>query len=466
MKRIIRTLAISVLFTLSIFTYGIKDVEAATGTLSISSSSSVTVGSNFTVTIKATGSKIFYWQFYVSYDASKLKLVSGSTTIQGEADDATYGTNSVSKTLTFKALSTGSANISVARGDASMNIDTNFNSISYVTSKKSVSINSVVPKSPNNNLSSLSIENVELTPAFSADVTNYSTELPAGTTEISVNAALADPKATIVGNGKVAVIEGNNAINVEVTAEDGSKKTYVINAVVKEYAPINVEANGKKYTVIRKKGLYDAPLNFTESTIKINDEDVLAYVNEKIKCTVVGLKDEKGKIELFVYDNKDNKYKAYNNVTIGGINLYLKELIKTSLIPPSYKRVTVTIDNKAYSVWNYNGSRKFYLMYGIDTANGDESFYLYDKEKQTVQRFYNDQVVDLNKELDETKMILYITLGSVALILFITLIFLIVMLSKKNQLKKKQKIQKSSAEEYLEKTIDIEKELKKSKKKK
>ena len=424
----------------------VQKVHAATGYFSISSSSTVTVGNTFSVTIKATGSKIFYWQFYVSYDASKLKLVSGSATIQGEASDATYGTNVISKTLRFKALNTGSAYVSVARGDAAMNIDTNFNSVAYSSVKKTINIVPVVPKSSNNKLASLTVDGAELSPAFNADVTSYTIEFEPNTKEININATTADSKATVSGIGKIGVVEGTNNIKVVVTAENGSTKTYVIDAIVKEFEPIQVTVGGVTYNIVRKKGQYEPPANFSETTITMGTEKVLAYANEHIG-NVVGLKDTKGNIVLHLYNGKNDTYTPYDNITINNLNLYLKKLNDPSLVPFDYKRTSITINDKNLNAWHYKNNDNYYLIYGVNTLNGDETFYLYDKERDTIQRFYNNQVTDMKEQLDKNTLVTYITSGTTILFVVISLFLSIKLLRRK-----KQPISTSPLDVYLETT--------------
>jgi hypothetical protein len=433
MKRTLRNILTSIILVLVVFSYNIKNVDAATGYLSVSSSSSAIVGSTISVTIKATGSKIFYWQLYVSYDTSRLKLVSGSTTIQGEADDATYGTSSVTRTLKFKILKTGSAYVSVARGEADMNIDTNFNSISYATSKKTITINPVVPKSTTNSLSALTVDGASLSPEFNPNVTNYTVELEANTTEVNVGATATDSKASVAGIGKVGVVEGANNINVVVTAENGATKTYNIVATVKELTPIEVKIDDKIYTIVRKKGIYEPPKNFVETSIKMGEEDVLAYKNEAMLCTIVGLRDANGAIAKYVYNEKDKTYSSYKDIAIGDFNLYLKALDNKINVPDGYVRASLTINETTLNAWNYKGNKNFYLLYGINTTNGEESFYQYDKERNTIQRFYNEQVKDMEKQIIEKDKIITIAFASTALFVLVSLVLLIKVIRKGNK---------------------------------
>ena len=73
---------------------------------------------------------------------------------------------------------------------------------------------------------------VELTPAFSKDVYDYNAEIPSAISSVSINAFMEDSKANMIisDNANDELIAGeNNKITITVTAEDGTKKAYVVN---------------------------------------------------------------------------------------------------------------------------------------------------------------------------------------------------------------------------------------------
>ncbi len=90
-------------------------------------------------------------------------------------------------------------------------------------------------KSNNVNLKALAIEGVELTPAFSADVTEYSVKLANyKETSIKVTAEAEDSKSTVKIEGNEEIKLGENVISVTVTAEDGTTKVYKITVTNEE----------------------------------------------------------------------------------------------------------------------------------------------------------------------------------------------------------------------------------------
>lgn len=87
-------------------------------------------------------------------------------------------------------------------------------------------------KSSNANLSSLTVSTGTLTPAFSADITDYELLLPTSVFQVTVSGQTED-SAAVADNSQsnpAALNYGNNVLTVTVTAEDGTEKTYSINA--------------------------------------------------------------------------------------------------------------------------------------------------------------------------------------------------------------------------------------------
>ena len=102
-------------------------------------------------------------------------------------------------------------------------------------------------KSSNNWLRGLSVDGYSLTPTFAPDTTDYSLIVDNSVTSINVSANAADSNASISGNGKHQLAVGNNTINIVVSAEDATTRTYSIN-VVRKAADNNKPDNGNNNT--------------------------------------------------------------------------------------------------------------------------------------------------------------------------------------------------------------------------
>ena len=83
--------------------------------------------------------------------------------------------------------------------------------------------------SPNNRLSSLSISGYNITPGFSSDNYSYTVELPSNVNNVNIKANAADASATVSGSGDIELNSSNSAVDIIVTAQNGTKEKYSIN---------------------------------------------------------------------------------------------------------------------------------------------------------------------------------------------------------------------------------------------
>ena len=412
-------------------------VNAASGSYSISSSSSVEVGNTISVKFTIKASKLFYWQAYITYDTSKLQLVSGSTNFQGESDNASVGQSSVTKTLKFKAKKTGSAWVAIAMGNKENNINADIQEVSFKKATKTINITEkkVVTYSSNNNLKSLSIDGYKLSPEFNKNTLQYSVELPANTTQIKINVTKEDKTSTVSGIGTQKVSEGANKLTIKVTAENGNIKNYVINATVKELDPIEVTIDKKKYTVIRKKEqLPKASSTYSETTTKINEQEVPALKSEITNYTLVGLKDEEGNIGLYICD--ENSYKLYQEITFNKLTIVPLDASTNIEIPKGYKQTTMKINDKDTIVFEKQGNYPIFV--GLNIETGKSNLYTYDKDENTIQRFNNsspEEPIRLTTSLANSNTNVYtytiIFLGTSLLITYFVILINLIQKNKK-----------------------------------
>ena len=425
MKKILFILGLSFLF------FCPSVVDAAS--ISVAGTTSTgTVGGNITVGVTISeASGLGSWEYSLDYDSSKLQLLSGNTHVVGYVDGE--GQTSQSYTYTFRVKGTGSTTISVVNTSiASWN--------EVVTSPTdSTTINLIsrgeVEKnySSDNNLASLEVEGYTLSPEFNKNTTNYKVEVDSDTTSVNVKATASDSKARVSGIGDIEVGEGANTINVVVEAENGSTKTYTIVVNVKEKNPINVKVDKEDLSVVRKTDeLKDLVKDYyVETTVKINDEEVPAYKIEALDLTLVALKDDKGNIKFYAYD--DGKYSLYQELSGGNLTIHLLDKGK---YPANYKKYTVTIEGVEYTVYKLNKKSKYYLVYGENVETGKKGLYLYDSVDKSIQRYYTEEVESLNNEL---KINSYIIMGLTCLIVLLLIIFLIALHTKNSDKRRRKK---------------------------
>lgn len=136
-------------------------------------------------------------------------------------------------------------------------------------------------KSNNTNLKTLSIENVELSPTFSADVLQYTAKINGyKEKEIKVIAEVEDEKATVKVEGNTNIIAGENVITAEVTAEDGTKKTYKI-ILTNEQETISLGLQSLKIKDVELKGFSPDKFEYEVSFKDLEKLEIEAIANEE-----------------------------------------------------------------------------------------------------------------------------------------------------------------------------------------
>ena len=307
-KKLFIFLTLILIFPLHIF--------ASSASINVSSSvSKVVVGKTFNVTVKISSSEVLgSWEWTIDYDKRKFKLLSGQQTV---ADYGNGSKKTSSYTYSFKAIASGSGNISVKSyggytwNENKLNISKNTKTIKVITQSELEA-----SYSKNNDLSHLEIKGYKIEPDFDKNVTEYKVQVDANTEEIEIDARKDDSRAIINGEGKKNVTEGENKFEITITAENGSTKTYTVIVNVTDPNPIEININDQKYVVVKRESNLEAPANYESKEIQINDTSVPALYNELNDITLVGLKDSEGNINLYIYDEKENKYTRYSEVIL------------------------------------------------------------------------------------------------------------------------------------------------------
>lgn len=424
-------------------------VNAASGSINIASSSTVVVGNKVTVTVTiSSGTKMGSWQMSLNYDKSYLQLTNstardGGTFMIDYAEDP--GVLKKTYTFTFKTLKSGTTKLSVDGYRAYVSSDLSALSLSANTKQIRIITQAELEASysKNNNLSALEVEGFTLTPEFKTDILEYSVVVPENTKEVNIKATVQDKRASVNGIGTQAVNSGANKFSVVVRAQSGAEKTYVINIEVKDENPINVTVNGKNYTVVKIKENLPAASLYTETTININGFEIPAYKNDNTNLVLVGLKDEEGNISLYIYNKDKNEYQEYNEIGVNKITIYpltSNEEIK------GYKKDTITINGVKVDGYYYTKDSDYVIIYGINVETGDKGFYMYDKKMQSLIKYNDEYIIDLNKKIE---LYSYIIIGFSGV--FILMIIIMIALAKKKS--GKQKKQKP-IEKEIKKNVD------------
>lgn len=249
---------IQLIILLSIIFIGICSTKVLGASISVRpSKSSVSPGESFSVSISANGAT-----GKVSISASNGTVSSSSLWLEP------------SGTITVKAGSSGSVKISVSAVDMSDSAGNEVSpsggtTVSIVqpssnngsssnggsTTKKPATNNTKKPtetkeekKSTDSTLSSLKIAEGEITPEFNKDVKEYAVTVPNEVTKLNITAIPTDSKATVSVTEYEELKEGENAITISVTAEDGTTKTDYVIKVTRQKKELALEKLIIKYT--------------------------------------------------------------------------------------------------------------------------------------------------------------------------------------------------------------------------
>lgn len=261
-------------------TYKVKFSSADMGTADGSEVAASTATATVTVKAKSTSGS----------GSSSSKGSSGSSSQSAptfsEKNDTVYATDSVNVRSSY---STSSSVIgSLSAGDSvkrtglatkavngitwsrvSYNGKTGYVSSSYLTTEK--------PEESNNkDLKSLSVgDDLELTPAFSADVTEYSLTVGADITSLDIKAVADDDNAKVEITGNDNLLMGENTVEIKVTAEDGTVRTYTINVTKGDAAAIaettialeSLSIDGYTLSPEFSKNIYEYTLDVPDTSV-------------------------------------------------------------------------------------------------------------------------------------------------------------------------------------------------------
>ncbi len=445
------------LFIIGIFTLLIfpKSVFASGGSISVTASSNnVKVGDtvNITVTFRADSGIGGYMMELAPTNTSVLSP-NGGMSLNGLVDG---NPSSNSHTISFKAINTGSCTFRVNVRSNGEFVDAAGNDVQYSFSavtvnvseatyqdiksrpssggkKNNISGNSSSNKelSSNNFLKSININGLELTPAFDKEHLEYSAVYNELVEKVNVSVEQEDDTAVVEGVGEIPVSDGENKLEIKVTAENGDVRTYIIHLEIKDSKAINVKINNKKYIVVKNKSLLPDIEGFESTTIKINDIDVPAFVNKLSKLVLVGLKDSKGNISLAVY--KDNKYTLYKNIESSKLNILV---LDTNKVLSGFKKTKLTINKVIYNAFQLKKSKNVIIVYGMNVDTGEVGYYQYDKANNTFIEFDDS----LLKNIDTYKLISIASISAAIFMLVINITVSIIRRKKRKNRNKKKNI--------------------------
>lgn len=402
---------------------------------------SVTEGDNVTISVRVSGN-VGAASIKLVYDPSYLQYVSGDLGNGSPSGSMIHlyrmynsGYGSMTFSMTFKAIKTGKTTIYCPSSGYDIGncdiVDGNGDPMSVNMGNSVVTINAQPTASSNNNLSSLSISPGSLSPSFSAGTTSYRASVSNSTTNVAVSAKAADSKAKVAVWGNTGLSVGNNTITVQVTAENGSKKTYTITVNraegsgggntggntggatttpdpddTPEPSPTATPEPEVMVTLPDEAQLPIAqqlpedvtiPKGFEQSQVEVEGQTFPAIVHAQGKLTAVYLEgDEEHGAGFYFFNTKTQEAWEMVQVPMASGKLVLVDLPEDLDIPQGYSSTMMELGGQQHTLLTPDGVEEpnHYIVCALDEA-GTMGLYLYDVEQQSFQRY---QFLELPQE--------------------------------------------------------------------
>ena len=226
------------LFLILAFFINVVYIYAADFTSSVSGTSKIYPGESFTITFGVKNVNTIYGlSSSLSYDKSKLSIKSskglnGFTLTLGSnavVDSSSGKGGSISLfSITFKALDSF-----VPGEDTTISfsqIEAGDGDNLYSSANTSIKISMLEPKSKNNKLSSLTLNDEQLDLSKKTHTITVDNDV----TSINIAATPEDTKSKVNGTGKKTLKLYSNKFTITITSESGAKNTYTI-IVIRKY---------------------------------------------------------------------------------------------------------------------------------------------------------------------------------------------------------------------------------------
>ena len=403
--------------------------------------SSVKVGNTvaFTITVPSNTQA---WTYQVAW-SDNLTYVSGDTEPMG------FEGNSTRNQLIFKANGEGTGKVWIAGGSYSIDRQPYDASGSATVSIVSASQPSqgydhgdfdddppTPSKSSNNALASLTVSAGELAPAFDPTITDYTLSLPLRTNKITFTATPSDSKATVQGDGEVALRGGENKVAVVVTAEDGSAKTYNITVKVAREPTVFFSLNGESLGVMQDTDGVTPPAGFSPTTVPYSGEELPAWTNAAGQMLLYLVNQDTLAAGFYLYDEAEGVQSPYLPIVYGATTYVYTGVPAEKESIPGLTLCDVEAFGHILKGWKYEDAslQDFCVLYLMD-AGGNYGCHTYDSQSGTLQRFSGAVFTDDGRTMRVPMLYVYIAGGAAAVLLLLVIILAAVCISRGKKLR-------------------------------
>ena len=217
--------------------------------------------------------------------------------------------------------------------------------------------------------------------------------LKEGSTQITIS----DSTITSNSGTELSLDHGNSTVTI--AAGDPSKiKKSDDNETETSASDVQVEVNGETYTLTDNFSDGDIPNGYQRTQVELEGQQRQMVENANSGITLAYLIG--GNVgDFFIYNTDDATFSPYEELTISDTTSIVL-MSDTSLVdlPDTYKEAEYTINEKTFPVWQDSADEECYVLFAMNSNNGESGYYKYDTVENTYQRFTPETSEDEEKE--------------------------------------------------------------------
>ncbi|MDD3362864.1 MAG: cohesin domain-containing protein [Hespellia sp.] len=176
------------------------------------------------------------------------------------------------------------------------------------------------------------------------------------------------------GNSTVTIGAGDGTAAVAATTGSGGGNT-------------TVTVNGTQYTIYEAFSDSSLLTGFTKTTVAYDGAERQCAKQDNGELYMFYLNDASNETHMALYDSKKETFSFTEQVILSDeLYILLNDRGDGSDLPSQFLKTTVTINGNEFPAWQDTSDTDFYLMYAT-SSTGEESFYRYDKQENTYQRY-------------------------------------------------------------------------------
>jgi len=241
-------------------------------------------------------------------------------------------------------------------------------------------------------ISSLKIRGTSISPDFNPNITEYTCSVERSVTEVQVSVLTSNLWAAVVIGGNQRLNTGDNAVTIDVTAQDGiNHMRYTVHVIRRESnIPEDsslVDLDGKTYTFLDIPEAVSVPDGFYLTTKNINGFSVPVYVKDGVASMILYLYDGTQAPGLYFYNSETKtviQYDSDNMLIKDSAILRMTEVPADVIVPDEFK--PATFDTGTIILNGFENDDGDFICYLSDDS-GNKDFYYYDKSTGSLSRY-------------------------------------------------------------------------------